>query len=222
MYFEINRKRRKKGFILVQKCYLLRCINCRNRHLHCKSTCFLGEAATVEMRIQKASFPDGAQPHTSPNPSGWGSFPRTAPIRQSHFPHTHLFIFFLFFFFFHLHLFYGVRMPAVPWSSPQGWMQNGTRWMQAVGRCCYRQGMTFGCSLRKSPAVCTVPYSKQPTSHQLQETIWMSQEEKPFCFLCFKERDVPFVNTKEKYWKYIEKSNFKLFLAYVAIFIFLY
>lgn len=161
-------------------------------------------------------------PTPAPTPVAEGVSPGQLPFDSPIFPTPTFSFFFFFFSFFHLHLFYGVRMPAVPWSSPQGWMQNGTRWMQAVGRCCYRQGMTFGCSLRKSPAVCTVPYSKQPTSHQLQETIWMSQEEKPFCFLCFKERDVPFVNTKEKYWKYIEKSNFKLFLAYVAIFIFLY
>lgn len=142
MYFEMNRKRRKKRFILVQKCYLLRCINCRNQHLHCNSTCFLGEAAAVEMRMQKASFPDGAQPHTSPNPNVWESFHRTAPIPHSHFTHAHLFFLVLFFccFFFCLHLLYGVRMPAVPWSLPQGRMQNeakrdaGCRRMLLQGR----------------------------------------------------------------------------------------
>lgn len=192
MYFEMNRKRRKKS-ILVQKCYLLRCINCRNQHLHCKSTCFLGEAATVEIRIQKASFPRGAQPHTSPSPDGWGGFPRTAPMPHPFSPHP-TFDYFLFLFFFPLHLFYGVRMPLLSHGAhPKVGCRMEVRWKQAARRCCYRAGHEVWLFFKEFP--CSLHHSTLKTTHFTSvtgndmnvaggETLLFSLFQRTWCAIC--------------------------------------
>lgn len=65
---------------MLEKC-LLRCINCRNRHLHCKSTRPLGEAAPRAML--KASAPRAPPRRAAPQrpkPSAPGTVLRAVPV----------------------------------------------------------------------------------------------------------------------------------------------
>lgn len=195
MYFEMNRKRRKKRFILVQKCYLLRCINCRNQHLHCNSTCFLGEAAAVKMRMQKASFPDGAQPHTSPNPNVWESFHRTAPIPHSHFTHAHLFFFSFVFllFFFACTYFMELGCLLSHGACPKVGCRTKPRGMQDAGGCCYRAEHEVWLFFKEIP--CSLHHSTFKTTHFTSvtgndmnvaggETLLFSLFQRTWCAIC--------------------------------------
>lgn len=93
-------------------------------------------------------------PNTSPSADGCGSFPRTAPIPHTRFPHTH---FNFFFFFFCLHLFYGVWVLLSHGAGPKAGAERSREGRAGCGSSRQRedaaagQGVRFGCSLRKSP-----------------------------------------------------------------------
>lgn len=116
----MNRKELKKkiqGFILVEKCCLLKIYKLQESPFALSSR-FLEEAAAVvvEMRMRTASCAEhGAQPRHRPQPRGQLRF------------HTPLLPTLIFLTLFCLHLFDGVWVPAVRQSAPQGGMQNGAR-----------------------------------------------------------------------------------------------